>query len=257
MAKLRLPVDNAQQLLLREQIEKAKAIHESAIESAEQTWYDYNVTLLRALFDDDALIGEYNAEREPTSSTSGSALDQAGRRRVSYRYSWLLQEAVERQTNFLISLYGRVPLFPLLPSMTDGTSADVPFVALDHIAALKRIKPDVTHYDTARLVALCEELNRAWEQRMYQATAILIRAIMDHVPPLFACISFENIASNYPGTRSFKDLMNVLQTSARKIADFILHTPIRSREMLPTASEVHFAASLNALLGEIVRKHAV
>jgi hypothetical protein len=76
---------------------------------------------------------------------------------------------------------------------------------------------------------------------------------MDHVPPIFGVSSFAEVASNYGGSRSFKESMSSLASAARKIADAHLHTQIRARESLPTATQVNFAPQLDFLLAEIVR----
>jgi len=44
-----------------------------------------------------------------------------------------------------------------------------------------------------------------------------------------------------------------LENSARRIADAHLHTQIRARETLPTATQVNFSNDLDVLLAEIVR----
>jgi len=76
---------------------------------------------------------------------------------------------------------------------------------------------------------------------------------LDHVPPIFKVATFEQVASNYGGPKSFRDHMGHLQHSARKIADTHLHVPIRAKETLPTRTQVNFAADIDVLLGEIVR----
>lgn len=113
----------------------------------------------------------------------------------------------------------------------------------------------ITHpsFDLRRLIALCEELNICAENRCIFATAMLTRAVMDHVPPVFEMKSFAEVANNYPGAKSFKESMNHLSNSARKIADAHLHLQIRNRESLPTPTQVNFSRELDVLLSEVVR----
>ena len=108
-------------------------------------------------------------------------------------------------------------------------------------------------FDLTRLVRLCEEINTAWRVGSFHAVAMIVRAIMDHVPPIFAVQNFDQVANNYAGTRSFREAMLNLQNAARKISDAHLHTHIRSREVLPNATQVNFSAALDLLLSEIVR----
>lgn len=83
---------------------------------------------------------------------------------------------------------------------------------------------------------------------------MLTRAILDHVPPLFGCGSFTEVANNYPdGSKSFRQLMGNLDTSSRKISDGYLHTQIRKKEVLPTPTQVDFSQAIDSLLAEIIR----
>ncbi|WP_457093607.1 hypothetical protein [Microvirga sp. P5_D2] len=108
-------------------------------------------------------------------------------------------------------------------------------------------------WDLTRLAQLCGELNIAHENDCFMSIAMLVRAIVDHVPPIFGFSSFPAVASNYAGTKSFKRSMEHLNLSLRNIADAHLHTHIRSRESLPTGTQVNFSQDLDVLLAEVVR----
>jgi hypothetical protein len=108
-------------------------------------------------------------------------------------------------------------------------------------------------HDLRRLVALCEELNVCSANDCYHAMAILTRAIIDHVPPIFNVKGFKEVASSYPGSKSFRDSMEHLSGSARKIADAHLHVNVRRKEVLPTRTQVDFSRDLDVLLSEVVR----
>jgi hypothetical protein len=109
-------------------------------------------------------------------------------------------------------------------------------------------------FDFKKLVRLCEELNTVYRDECYFATAMLTRALLDHVPPLFGKNMFSEVANNYGGGgRSFKENMHALENAARKMADGHLHMPIRKSETLPVAQQVNFAPQLDVLLSEIIR----
>jgi hypothetical protein len=131
------------------------------------------------------------------------------------------------------------------------TSARAPYVAATRMQELRELRP--TGFDLSRLIALCEELNAVSVVGAHHATAMLMRAVMDHVPPLFGVSSFAQVASNYGGSKSFKEAMHVLESAARKIGDAHLHTQIRARESLPAETQVNFAPQLDFLLAEVVR----
>ncbi|PYQ87086.1 MAG: hypothetical protein DMG02_21545 [Acidobacteria bacterium] len=107
-------------------------------------------------------------------------------------------------------------------------------------------------FDLQRLIRLCEEANVAYSEGCYHATAMLVRGLLDHVPPLFGKRTFTEVANNH-GSRSFKESMQHLENGARKVADAHLHTAIRNRETLPTAQQVAFGPEVDVLLAEIIR----
>jgi hypothetical protein len=108
-------------------------------------------------------------------------------------------------------------------------------------------------WDLKRLVRMCEELNSSYEHGSYIACSMLVRSIVDHVPPIFGYKSFAELASNYAGSKSFRASMSHLDRSLRNLADANLHTHIRQTESLPTETQVKFWADLDKLLEEIVR----
>jgi hypothetical protein len=94
-------------------------------------------------------------------------------------------------------------------------------------------------FDFQKLIRLCEELNSAYDNRNYYATAMLTRGVLDHVPPLFGATTFTQVAHNYAGgSRSFKETMLHLQNAFRKVSDDHLHGPIRKSETLLSAQQV-------------------
>lgn len=110
-----------------------------------------------------------------------------------------------------------------------------------------------TAFDLRKLIRLCEEANTCYAVGSYFAVAMLVRAILDHVPPLFGQTTFQAVANNYPGSKSFKASMDHLDRSARKISDAHLHEQIRPSESLPTRVQVDCASDVDVLLGEVVR----
>jgi hypothetical protein len=111
-------------------------------------------------------------------------------------------------------------------------------------------------WDFKRLIELCRELNVAAGNRCHMSTAMVLRTILNHVPPVLGFSTFAEVANNYGGARSmksFKASMQRLEGSLRNIADMHLHSPIRAREDVPTAVQVDFAADLDVLLGELLR----
>lgn len=132
-----------------------------------------------------------------------------------------------------------------------GVLSKAAYVDPTRILQLRGTKSD--QWDLKRLVRLLEELNSAHEHELHMATAMLVRAVVDHVPPIFNAKNFSEVANNYPAPRSFSDQMRQLDTSLRKIADMHLHQPVRKAEALPLAPQVDFRGALDVLLSEVVR----
>ena len=106
--------------------------------------------------------------------------------------------------------------------------------------------------DFSRLIQMLSELDHAFSVGNYISVILLVRAILDHIPPVFGLNTFTEVANNY-GTKSFKDSMSHLENSSRKIADSYLHTKIRNKESLPNKTQVNFSNDMDVLLAEIIR----
>lgn len=125
------------------------------------------------------------------------------------------------------------------------------YVDPDRINELKKIKN--SKFDLAKIVRLCEEINVCFAGECHLAIIVLTRALLDHVPPIFQCRSFGEIANNYAGVRSFKEAMKHLDTSSRKIADHYLHGQVRNTESLPNVTQIDFSNDIDFLLAEVAR----
>lgn len=128
---------------------------------------------------------------------------------------------------------------------------DEPYVSENRINELSEISQ--SKYDLTKLLELLREINVSNRHQMHLAVAMLVRAILDHIPPIFGFQTFSEVANNYQGGRSFKKQMQHLHNSLRNIADSYLHQTIRESEVLPAFTQVDFRAGLDVLLGEIVR----
>lgn len=125
------------------------------------------------------------------------------------------------------------------------------YVNLERLENLKRIKN--LKYDLTRFVRMCEEINSSYDENNFLSVCMLLRAMLDHIPPIFECNTFTEIANNYAGSKSFKENMKRLSESSRKIADMYLHVQIRSKETLPNNTQIDFSNELDVLIAEIIR----
>lgn len=117
---------------------------------------------------------------------------------------------------------------------------------------LELSKISSTKYDLSKLIKLCKELNDNYSLNNYLSCGMILRSILNHVPPIFNKNNFSEIVNNY-GTKSFKDIMLPLENTARKISDSYLHELIKKKEILPGETQVNFKPNLDFLLSEIIR----
>lgn len=132
----------------------------------------------------------------------------------------------------------------------DSNRSNYEYVNSKRLKELESI--DNSKFDLSRLIESCQEINITFNEKAYLAVPLLVRSIIDQVPPVFGFKTFGQVANNY-GPKSFKDSTTHLENSSRKIADSYLHTPIRSKEALPNGTQVNFANDLDVLLQEIFR----
>ena len=124
------------------------------------------------------------------------------------------------------------------------------YIDSERIAKLKSINND--RFDLLKLIQLCEEMNVAYKNNCFLSVAMIGRAILDHIPPIFGFNTFSQVVNNSVSSKSFKESMANLERALRKIADSYLHTAIRKKESLPTYTQVNFAAEFDFLLSEII-----
>lgn len=111
-----------------------------------------------------------------------------------------------------------------------------------------------TQFDVTRLLGYCREINQANQSDSFLTIALLLRAIIDHIPPIFGFKNFSEVVNNYNGGKSFKELMERLDKSSRKLADIYLHKQISKKESLPNFTQINYSAELDILLSEIINQ---
>ncbi|WP_415060520.1 hypothetical protein [Flavobacterium sp.] len=124
------------------------------------------------------------------------------------------------------------------------------FISVDRIISLREINNE--NFDFQKLIRLLEEINHNYSFENFLSVAILSRAVIDHIPPIFSCKTFNEVANNY-GNTSFKKNMQHLNNSMRSMADSYLHVPIRRKESLPNENQINFSREIDFLLAEIIR----
>ncbi len=127
----------------------------------------------------------------------------------------------------------------------------IPFVDETIIEEIQNL--EFPGLDTKKLIRFCEELNTCYMSGNYISCLLLIRAVMNHIPPVFGFTKFEQVAAQ--SAKSVKKSFQILQDNARALSDLHNHMPMRSREPIPTRSQVEpYRASFEILMHEIICK---
>gem|GEM_PF-4463465 len=124
------------------------------------------------------------------------------------------------------------------------------YVSKNRIDELLQVKQK--DFDLGKLVQLCKEANIAYKNGCILSLSMIQRTIINHVPPILGYTNFTEIVNNYNGGRSFKQLMERLDSSLRKVADLHVHQPIKKKESLPEMTQVDFKSEIDVLLSEII-----
>lgn len=135
--------------------------------------------------------------------------------------------------------------------LIDVQNKNEDYVDVKRIIQLEGIKSN--KYDFSRLIAILKEINVCYKNDLKFAIPPLIRSIIDQVPPIFSKANFSDICGSH-GSKSFKEIITILDKNSRKIADSYLHTQIRVKESAsPTETQINFKSELDILLEEIIR----
>lgn len=107
--------------------------------------------------------------------------------------------------------------------------------------------------DVEFLVKLCKEINSCFAHGNMVATILLMRAVLNYVPPVFGQGTFEQVVANI--SRSLKDSFGHLENGLRKIADFHTHRQIGGGDLYPSAAQVEpYKPQFELLLQQVLAK---
>jgi len=242
---------------LRQKLLDLKELINKGIYNSRNTYlYGFNKWTAETLYILASIFGEKSKECSRLEKASKLPAGKAKESQwVRYRKSVMIRtyaelEAILSSPRALTRSQSAKPEKKVKPESLDGKDIEQ-YIDSERMTQLRAIKSE--SFDLSKLIALCEELNKCYANGCYVAVAMLARAIVDHVPPIFNSGTFTDVANTYPGSRSFKESMSNLDRSLRKIADAHLHVQIRKSETLPTKTQIHFSPDLDVLLGEIVR----
>lgn len=103
--------------------------------------------------------------------------------------------------------------------------------------------------DRAKLLQLIDELNDNYAKGSTYAAHAVLRALLDHIPPLLGCTSFTAVANSYPWSRTDKAYMRRL-LDFKLQADDAMHRQISAKTDLLSLHDIPPRAWVNRLLQE-------
>jgi hypothetical protein len=124
---------------------------------------------------------------------------------------------------------------------------------IDNEILEKICKIDNDNFDLSKLLKFLDELNFSYKAGNYLSSILLLRAIINHIPPIFGVNTFAQVVAQ--SGKSVKSILSRLEDDARPIADLHTHITIRRKESLPTKNQIEpYKSSLEILLQEIISK---
>jgi hypothetical protein len=112
-----------------------------------------------------------------------------------------------------------------------------------------------TEWDVTKLAQLLRELNSNFAAENPYSCLALLRAILDHVPPVFKAPNFDQAVSNHKWGQTDKSTDRVYALKlrdARALGDDVLHRHIRKKPDLISMEDVPIRRYLNAILRHVI-----
>lgn len=160
---------------------------------------------------------------------------------------WLIANFCEDVTDQLITAPpGGAVVPPIAPSQL--TPINNPYVnqqITDDIQA----KDGKSQFNVSKLLRLIEELNDNYERKNSYAAHAMLRAILDHIPPILGQSDFNAVANNYSWGRTDKRYLRKL-ADFRDQADDALHRQISSQADLLDFDDMPASVCIDRLLQE-------
>ena len=144
-------------------------------------------------------------------------------------------------------------LIPDILSALDSVEGDADWPAVSGWIVEPRLVQTLRSLEGQQFLAsLCAEINSCFASGNLVATVLLMRAVLNYVPPIFGQETFEQVAA--ASGRSLKDSFETLEGGLRKVADFHTHRRIRTGDSYPSAAQVEpFKPQFELLLHEVIR----
>jgi hypothetical protein len=167
---------------------------------------------------------------------------------------WLIADLCEDVTDeFITEPPGDVGDHPGMPvSVPVPPPQSVPYVDQEITEAIEA-KIGTSTFDLSKLLALIEELNDNYQSEHTYAAHALLRAILDHVPPVLGQPNFATVVNNYSWSRTDKGYLQQL-LNCKTQADDALHRQISAKPCVLRFADLPASVCVNRLLQECADK---
>ncbi|WP_393169346.1 hypothetical protein [Nonomuraea marmarensis] len=204
----------------------------------------------------DILDGEPATWGASSSRTPGGSWTRdISREILKYRQATDLQGYVAKASE-IVTDWGTHLDAPTTPASPIGRAAQpiaLPkptYVNLDLIRELEELD-SVCHWSLDKLVGLARELNGNYAANQPYACHMLLRAILDHIPPAFGRTTFAHVVANHKwGTTDARYVKRL--TEYRNPSDDVLHRQIRTGPSRIGMDDLPPRSYINALLQELL-----
>ena len=173
-----------------------------------------------------------------------------------FRNVQCVEDCVQARENWVAENWRRirpnVMASPPIQQEVQVPVADSPYVNETVVASI-RVVNGHSKFDVTKLLGLIDELNDNYANRNTYASHALLRAILDHVPPIFELPSFRQVADNYAWGRTDQKYIKRL-ADFRDQADDALHRQISSKPDVLGFEDMPASVCVDRLLQECAER---
>ncbi|MEW2127947.1 hypothetical protein AB0891_29980 [Streptomyces sp. NPDC007259] len=194
---------------------------------------------------------------EPRVSAGGSKANGSWEREVTrtvlqYRGVDTVEEYVDRTSKAVLAEAAKFAPASVTLEASAVAPERGPYIDLALLDDMEQAAAN-TKWKVHKLIALCQGLNDAYAAGNPYVCAAVIRAVIDHIPPVFGKPDFKQVASQHMFAIKRTDKAHAQYLADFKtIGDDVMHRPIGPNVPVITMNDIPAPIRLNAILREMV-----
>lgn len=162
-----------------------------------------------------------------------------------------VEDCMEVREGWLAEDRPSIPRVNAYPAVLQGSQI-VPAVSAyvnEKVVESIRAKQGQSTFELTKLLRLVEELNDNYARGNTYASHMLLRAVLDHIPPILGCTKFAEVVSNYSWGRTDERYIKRL-AQFRDQADDALHRQISTKACVLDFDDMPKSVYVDRLLQE-------